>query len=127
MRPRAIRDIIIMQDQFKKCARCGFERPKTSFFKHSASKDGLQPYCKTCGAIVFNLWKAKHPERYKAYFKEYAKMNGVKHHITQAQRDELYDKYRQGVTVKKLASEFGIHLTTAYLIIRKMELAIDTA
>lgn len=32
----------------KTCSKCGEEKPLTEYRKRSASKDGLQPYCKIC-------------------------------------------------------------------------------
>lgn len=32
----------------KKCAKCGKVKPISEFYRRSASKDGYQPYCKTC-------------------------------------------------------------------------------
>lgn len=32
----------------KKCSRCGRELDESEFYKHKATKDGLQLYCKEC-------------------------------------------------------------------------------
>lgn len=44
-----------MENETKKCPRCGFIKSAYEFSKSSKSKDGLQPWCKAC---------------YKAYYKE---------------------------------------------------------
>lgn len=36
----------------KVCAKCGIELPVDKFYKHLRTKDGLQPYCKTCHNAV---------------------------------------------------------------------------
>lgn len=42
---------LINDKQTKVCAKCGRELPVDNFYKHSKSKDGLQPYCKECTKI----------------------------------------------------------------------------
>lgn len=32
----------------KQCAKCGKVKPISEFYRRTASKDGYQPYCKTC-------------------------------------------------------------------------------
>lgn len=126
MKARAVRDINTM-DTLKTCKRCGFDRRKTSFYKASNNKDGLQAYCKTCCAITHNEWKEKHPERYKAYFVEYARLNGCKPRLTKEQRSELYAEHLKGIPVKDLAHKYNICISTAYLIISKKDLGIDNS
>lgn len=52
-----------MSEEAKFCKKCSTEKPKTEFYKQSASKDGLCPRCKSCESARAREWRARNPER----------------------------------------------------------------
>lgn len=67
----------------KHCSKCYDSKPETDFYKQSATKDGLQYYCKSCASNHGRLkkwyprdpvkrreselkWRLENPEKYKA-------------------------------------------------------------
>jgi hypothetical protein len=40
----------------KYCPRCGYTKSKKEFSKKTATKDGLQPYCKECNREYNQIW-----------------------------------------------------------------------
>jgi hypothetical protein len=70
----------------KCCSKCGADKPKDQFNKHSGSKDGLRGYCKACHTAYSTRWiadnrehynkrirddRAVNPDKYKAWAKAY--------------------------------------------------------
>ena len=47
---------------YKKCPKCGKEKPKTEFFKDWRRKDGLYSYCKPCHNAVTYDYKRRNRE-----------------------------------------------------------------
>ena len=35
-------------DTYKKCSKCGVEKPTSEYYKDKRKKDGLYPHCKAC-------------------------------------------------------------------------------
>ena len=58
----------------KVCNQCNKSKPITSFYKMSASKDGLQPKCKECCKVVNHNFREAKPE----YQLEWQKTNHTK-------------------------------------------------
>jgi hypothetical protein len=58
----------------KICNHCDKSKPITSFYKMSASKDGLQPKCKECCKVVNHNFREAKPE----YQLEWQKTNHTK-------------------------------------------------
>lgn len=46
-------DVVVQE---KTCKGCGLTKPTSEFFKRSASRDGLQSYCKACSAAQQKAW-----------------------------------------------------------------------
>ena len=72
----------------KVCNQCGKNKPLTEFYKKSASKDGLQPKCKSCVKIInknfrevkpeYQIeWQRRNPKKWLAYVNEWVKQNVV--------------------------------------------------
>lgn len=59
----------------KRCTKCGRLKDRTSFSKRSASKSGLQAWCKPCDAVRQAAWKARHPGRGAAYKRDWKRRN----------------------------------------------------
>jgi hypothetical protein len=47
----------------KTCIKCGEAKPLTAFSKSKTSRDGAQPYCKTCASATTAKWAAANRER----------------------------------------------------------------
>jgi hypothetical protein len=58
---------------FKQCRKCGELKSADHehFFAHSKTKDGLQPYCKTCDRAAATEWVKANRDRKSAYDKAY--------------------------------------------------------
>lgn len=50
----------------KVCSKCGIEKSLDEFHKQTRSKDGLQPACKACMNIAYNVSRKKKQEHYQA-------------------------------------------------------------
>jgi hypothetical protein len=50
---------------FKRCSKCGIEKPLTEFHKLKQSKDGHRPDCKTCRLLQFEKYKRENPFEYR--------------------------------------------------------------
>lgn len=85
-----------IEEEFKRCSRCGKILPLSEFYKRKSSKDGLQNNCKDCAKAVrkehyqthqenelkcVKEWRAKHP----TYNAEYYQANKEKIAQKQAQ------------------------------------------
>jgi hypothetical protein len=57
--------------KYKKCLDCYAMQPISFFRKRTASKDGLNIYCKTCHSARVKDWRTKNPERVKANRQRY--------------------------------------------------------
>jgi len=60
---------------FKKCPKCSNEKSVSDFHKSSATKDGLQCYCKTCRNKAKKLYRDANTGRINAQAREYRKAN----------------------------------------------------
>jgi uncharacterized protein (UPF0305 family) len=74
----------------KHCNKCGNTKPTTEFSKKTASKDGLQSYCKSCNSKDNHLFRKDiNPEHHAKWQKE------------------NYDRVKELVTQFKKAKECG--------------------
>lgn len=55
----------------KRCPRCDTVKSRVEFGKNRSAKDGLQSYCKPCASAATLSSRAKNPERFAAYQKNY--------------------------------------------------------
>jgi len=56
-----------MDDGTKVCTKCSERLPLDRFYRHSQSRDGLHPSCKTCHNLVTRAWCVKNAERQREY------------------------------------------------------------
>lgn len=49
---------------FKKCTKCGEEKPLKDFFNHKTGRDGKSQQCKKCQYAISRLWRVKNKVRY---------------------------------------------------------------
>ncbi len=70
----------------KTCNQCNKNKSYSEFYKKSASKDGLQPKCKSCVKIInknfrevkpeYQIeWQRRNPKKWSAYVNEWVKEN----------------------------------------------------
>lgn len=60
-----------LTEAYKTCSKCRVSKPHGMFQKRSASKDGLQAYCRDCNKQVSQEWREDNPEYDKLYGKLY--------------------------------------------------------
>jgi 5-methylcytosine-specific restriction endonuclease McrA len=65
--PRGVRAKEPSQPGHKVCVGCDTEKPFADFTKHSHSKDGLNPRCRTCTQALSRAGRAARPEGAKVY------------------------------------------------------------
>lgn len=63
----------------KMCSKCKVEKPRSEFYARKASRDGLQPHCKTCKKATDKGWyadnKVAHGRNTKAWRKRREEAN----------------------------------------------------
>lgn len=64
-----------MKEGFKKCTKCGLEKPVGEFFIHSKETGYLHSCCKICDKKFLTGWRKKHAARLKEYAKIWRKEN----------------------------------------------------
>jgi len=52
----------------KRCPMCKDELDESFFYKHTKTKDGLQPFCKSCHLKIGQKNKRKKGQQYEAVF-----------------------------------------------------------
>ena len=62
-------------EYMKRCTKCGESKQELEFHKNSRAKDGLCSYCKVCAKKAVDLWKAENPERRQANQAKHFKKN----------------------------------------------------
>jgi hypothetical protein len=118
---------------FKKCCRCKSEKPRESFSRNRAEKDGLQNRCKACDALVRVETNAKacvrsswlkYGEIYRARARE--KKTTTKWKRRNPERNAATERNRRA----KKAAAGGVHAAeqiAALLVKQKWKCAICTA
>lgn len=59
----------------KRCPSCGETKPFDAFGRNRSAKDGHQSSCKPCQSAAVLRSRAKHPEKFAAYQREYRDAN----------------------------------------------------
>jgi hypothetical protein len=49
----------MLKEGMKTCTKCGVPQDEGNYFKHSSTKDGLRPWCKSCCAKHLRAYRAK--------------------------------------------------------------------
>src|SRR5262249_19365131 len=69
----------------KVCFKCKVEKDKSEFYKKTAAKGGLSPYCITCCKEKHKRWRDNNPGKISSFVrqhgmtkKEYQKQTGLK-------------------------------------------------
>lgn len=65
----------------KTCNKCGINKERDQYNKHSKTKDGLHPTCKPCLKTYNKLYYITNKERIKKTVKEHKKKNRKRHNI----------------------------------------------
>lgn len=65
-----------METTTKTCKRCDVGKPLADFGKRSASKDGLNSWCRACNSSNSRAYRRKHPERVAASNRLYVSTHG---------------------------------------------------
>ncbi len=76
----------------KYCGGCKAEKPIGEFYKHAASKDGLQHRCKECCKSHVRKWSAENKDRVKAK----DKATKLKHRFSVSLRKARYVAKKEG-------------------------------
>lgn len=104
----------------KLCRRCGNSKPHAEFYKSSASKDGLYPYCKACKNADNRAWKQANKDKHNEHSRKWREKNGEtwkwtiiksKYGLTQEQYEAILA--RQGglcAVCRKLPGMKGFHI-----------------
>ena len=74
--------------KYKTCASCKSEKMHGEFYRHSASPDGVQSYCKVCAISKNKQWLAANLDKSKAANKEWEANNREKRTLQRRIRDE---------------------------------------
>jgi hypothetical protein len=69
--PMSTSDCTPIPDGFKRCKKCGEDRPHSSFHRAKDRPDGLQVYCKDCQRAYYK----SHREEKDSYIAEYREKN----------------------------------------------------
>lgn len=79
----------------KKCSKCKIEKDEIEFGKDSHKKSGLRSHCLICSRQSSNSWKARNPDKIKAYELEHMEQrkNYLKEYVV-LNRDRL-NKYNK--------------------------------
>ena len=82
----------------KTCKRCATDKPLEDFHKRSASKDGLQTYCKACAIIGVRKWQEANPEKFEANWRKHSygeeavlKRKAARYGLTVGQLSEMME------------------------------------
>ena len=88
--------IIYLVMDSKKCTKCGVEKPRSQFYNHKNTRDGLDCWCKTCSYENSRRW-AVTPSgvytRLKSRTKHYAKTQSYKAKPFNMERQEFIEWY----------------------------------
>jgi 5-methylcytosine-specific restriction endonuclease McrA len=60
----------------KKCTKCGFEKSVSLFYSQKTGRNGLAAACKACANADNSARQSAKPDKRKAYFQDWAKLNG---------------------------------------------------
>ena len=102
----------------KQCAKCGKLKSHSEFSKRKASKDGLQPNCKSCNKVINDEWRENNP-RYWNYEDGYFSDKSKWQYITRYQKADktikcyeltVGDAYYIGVTKSHLHVRMNLHI-----------------
>ena len=83
-----------MEYTTKICTKCNCEKELTEFTNLKSSKDGKQPYCKSCYSLMSKQYRLENKEKIKQHKKQVYENN--KELILQ-QRKEYYQVNRESV------------------------------
>ena len=57
--------------QYKKCSKCGKEKPKTEFYEDRRHRGGLYTWCRLCHLIVTNAYKRVNKDLHNKQNRDY--------------------------------------------------------
>lgn len=60
---------------YKKCNKCGVEKPHAEFSKRKSTKDGLNYTCKACNREYYKKWHEENKEYKREYDRKYCEEN----------------------------------------------------
>lgn len=63
------RERYVPPEGFKRCGRCGADKPFSAFNRNQSQLDGLQGRCRTCQREENRCWSRSHPEQRLAYYR----------------------------------------------------------
>lgn len=76
----------------KTCRVCQTEKPFDEFYKHKATTDGYNSYCKKCNAVKTKQWYQDNKEQRLSKSKEWSSNNRGRKAASQAMRRNAIDK-----------------------------------
>jgi hypothetical protein len=103
----------------KVCKRCNTELNISEFYNHKMMKDGLMSWCKSCVSEASKKSKAKYPEKYESYDRNYMRNYNSKHpYVYRIKIKETGEYYLGNSKVhfnRRIGNHFGpTELNTSY-------------
>jgi len=103
--------------QYKQCNQCGKSKPLSDYHKMSASKDGLQPKCRSCVKEVNQNFRETNPE----YQLDWQRQNPERH-VQIVAKFRKADKTSKIYYIKSISDGmYYIGMTNMHLAVRFIE------
>lgn len=101
-----------MEDDMKKCRKCGKEQSSEAFASHPSTPDGLQTWCKACRAKRLRDHRRDNPEYWREYNRRYKLKN----------RDRILAQRRKWYAANR---ESQLEKARAFQVKKRYGLALD--
>lgn len=110
----------------KTCTKCSEVKPKTEFYKHAGTRDGLHNYCKVCMGVANAKWAAANREKRNADKRDVsAKLYAANSENEKARSAKWYaanrEKKRESVSKWNAANPNAIRIQSHNYRARKRE------
>lgn len=86
----------------KSCTKCGELKPLSQFSKRTRSKDGYDPWCKSCKSLASARYRGENQDRLREYYREFYAANRE----ARLNLQKEYYKRNREVILKKSAERY---------------------
>ena len=88
--------------RLKLCPDCGLIKPYAEYHVRRASADGIAFRCKACVNVATHLWRSKHPNRHKDWYRENSDKRKLYGRAWRREnRERLRESYKQWAQANK--------------------------
>ena len=114
----------------KQCRVCQVEKPFDEFYRHKATKDGFNSYCKSCNALKTKQWYQDNKEQRLSKSKKWSSANKGKkaaymakrratieqRTVTWADKQYISDLYENAAEANTLFKHYGISFHVDHIV-----------